>query len=333
MRERAGVQTTSPFLFWRQHREARRTDEFRISRPGKPADHLQTRHVAGRAGVAVAHGCVAGGARGRDVLSTDAHLRRGVRQAEFLVLSILAATFTLAVLPPRNPTRQIISGRLELATNLLLRWAVLVAALLALGYVTKFSEDFSRRVVVTWVLVTPVLLVMLSLVLHGVTRALLRDAAQARRAVIVGCTQASMELAKRLGLHVELGISVAGLLRRSRQRPARLLRACAAARPLRRRRRVREQPQHRRDLHRDPAGPGGARARAGARARRHHRVHLLPARRVRLRHDPAARQRDSRHAGGGDVRDAVPRLSRPHQAPHGRHHRELRAGAARRRCC
>ena len=128
----------------------------------------------------------------------------------FLVLSILAATFTLAILPSRNPTRQIISGRLELATNLLLRWAVLVAALLALGYMTKFSEDFSRRVVVTWVLVTPVLLVMLSLILQGVTRALLRDAAQARRAVIVGCTQASMELSKRLALHVELGISVAG---------------------------------------------------------------------------------------------------------------------------
>ena len=128
----------------------------------------------------------------------------------FLVLSILAATFTLAILPTRSPTRQIISGRLELATNLLLRWAVLVAALLALGYITKFSEDFSRRVVVTWVLVTPVLLVMLSLILQGVTRALLRDAAQSRRAVIVGCTQASVELSKRLAVHVELGISVAG---------------------------------------------------------------------------------------------------------------------------
>ncbi len=128
----------------------------------------------------------------------------------FLVLSIVAATFTLAVIPSRNSSSQIVAGRLELATNLLLRWAVLVAALLALGYVTKFSEDFSRRVIVTWVLVTPILLVMLSLLLQGVTRALLRDAAQARRAVVVGCTTASMELTKRLKLHVELGISVAG---------------------------------------------------------------------------------------------------------------------------
>jgi putative colanic acid biosynthesis UDP-glucose lipid carrier transferase len=128
----------------------------------------------------------------------------------FLVLSILAAAFTLAFIPSRNSSSQIVAGRLELATNLLLRWAVLVASLLALGYMTKFSEDFSRRVVVTWVLVTPVLLVMLSLLLQSVTRALLRDAAQARRAVVVGCTAPSMELVKRLKLHVELGISVAG---------------------------------------------------------------------------------------------------------------------------
>jgi len=129
---------------------------------------------------------------------------------EFLVLSILAATFTLAVLPPRNPSSQVILGRLELATNLLWRWAVLVACLLALGYVTKFSEQYSRRVVVTWVLLTPVLLVMLQLVLQSVTRALLNDATHARRAVIVGCTTASQELARRLARHTELGMSVAG---------------------------------------------------------------------------------------------------------------------------
>jgi putative colanic acid biosynthesis UDP-glucose lipid carrier transferase len=128
----------------------------------------------------------------------------------FVVLSILAATATLAVLPPRNTTTHVVSGRLELATKLLLRWSVLVAALLALGYMTKYSESYSRRVVVTWVLVTPVLLVLLSLALQSVTRALLMDAAQARRAIIVGCTPASMELTRRLSRHTELGISVAG---------------------------------------------------------------------------------------------------------------------------
>ncbi|HET9475107.1 MAG TPA: undecaprenyl-phosphate glucose phosphotransferase, partial [Steroidobacteraceae bacterium] len=129
---------------------------------------------------------------------------------KFLVLSILAATLTLAVLPPRNQTSQVVSGRIELATGLLWRWAMLVACLLALGYITKFSEDYSRRVVVTWVLVTPVLLVILQLLLQSITRALLMDATHARRAIIVGCTTASMELARRLGLHNELGFAVAG---------------------------------------------------------------------------------------------------------------------------
>jgi len=127
----------------------------------------------------------------------------------FLVLSILAATFTLAVLPS-NTTSQVVSGRIELATNLLWRWAVLVACLLALGYITKFSEEYSRRVVVTWVLVTPLLLVILQLALQSITRALLTDAAHARRAIIVGCTAASQELARRLGRHTELGMAVAG---------------------------------------------------------------------------------------------------------------------------
>jgi putative colanic acid biosynthesis UDP-glucose lipid carrier transferase len=128
----------------------------------------------------------------------------------FVVLSILAATATLAILPKHDTSSQVVSGRLELATHLLLRWSVLVASLLALGYVTKYSEEYSRRVVVTWVLVTPVLLVILSLALQSVTRALLMDAAHARRAVVVGCTAASMELTKRLARHVELGICVAG---------------------------------------------------------------------------------------------------------------------------
>jgi putative colanic acid biosynthesis UDP-glucose lipid carrier transferase len=127
----------------------------------------------------------------------------------FLVLSILAATFTLAVLPS-NATSQVVSGRIELATTLLWRWAVLVACLLGLGYITKFSEEYSRRVVVTWVLVTPLLLVVLQLSLQSITRALLMDAAHARRAIIVGCTGASQELARRLSLHSELGMSVAG---------------------------------------------------------------------------------------------------------------------------
>ena len=175
----------------------------------------------------------------------------------FVVLSILAATATLAVLPPRNTTSQVISGRLELATNLLMRWAVLVAALLALGYVTKYSEVYSRRVVVTWVLVTPVLLVLLSLVAAvGDARAADGRRAGAARHRRRLHRRRSMELTRRLARHNELGIAVAGFFDDRGSDRLRLRRSRAAARALLRRRRVRQQPQHRRDLHRDPAGAG-----------------------------------------------------------------------------
>jgi putative colanic acid biosynthesis UDP-glucose lipid carrier transferase len=128
----------------------------------------------------------------------------------FLVLSILASTFTLLVLPNRNSSVQILSGRLELATALLVRWAAVVALLLLLGYMAKLSGYYSRRVVVTWVLVTPFLLVLLSLALQAINRALLMDRAHMRRAIFIGCTAASQELAARLGRHTELGIEVAG---------------------------------------------------------------------------------------------------------------------------
>ncbi len=128
----------------------------------------------------------------------------------FLVLSILAATATLAFVPPRNTASEVLAPRLELATNLLVRWAALVAGLLALGYATKFSEEYSRRVVVTWVVVTPILLVALQLILQSITRALLNDAAHMRRAIVVGCTPGAMELTRRLKRHSEVGISVAG---------------------------------------------------------------------------------------------------------------------------
>jgi putative colanic acid biosynthesis UDP-glucose lipid carrier transferase len=128
----------------------------------------------------------------------------------FLVLAILASTLTLVVLPNRNSSMHVVAGRLELATQLLVRWAAVVALLLLLGYMAKLSGYYSRRVVVTWVLVTPFVLVSLSLLLQSINRAVLMDRAQMRRAIFIGCTRGSQEFASRLGRHVELGIEVAG---------------------------------------------------------------------------------------------------------------------------
>jgi putative colanic acid biosynthesis UDP-glucose lipid carrier transferase len=128
----------------------------------------------------------------------------------FLVLSILVTALAVVLLPTRNVTLQLLSGRLPMVVSLITRWAVLLAILLALAYVTKISAEFSRRVVVTWALFTPLLLVGVTLALQQLARRILAEPANARRAIFVGCNETSVCLASRLTRHSELGISVAG---------------------------------------------------------------------------------------------------------------------------
>ncbi len=252
----------------------------------------------------------------------------------FLVLSILAATFTLAVLPRAMPPRRSSRARLELATNLLLRWAVLVAACWRSGYVTKFSEDYSRRVVVTWVLVTPVLLVMLCSC-PAVDHA--RAAAWTPRTRAApsssGARRRAWSWRGASSLHIELGMSVAGFFddrgsdRLGCAKHAQLLGRFGDVAAFVNNRNIDVifiaippgQVARMRDLVNELGDTTAS-------------IYFVPDV-TRLRHDPAAHQRDPRLAGGRDVRDAVPRLPRAGQAAHGRDDRRAGAGACWRRCC
>ena len=128
----------------------------------------------------------------------------------FLVLSILVTALAVVLLPARNVTLQLLAGRLPVVVGLITRWAALLAILLALAYVTKISAEFSRRVVVTWALFTPLLLVGVTLALQEIARRRLAEPAYSRRAIFVGCNETSVCLASRLARHSEFGMSVAG---------------------------------------------------------------------------------------------------------------------------
>ena len=128
----------------------------------------------------------------------------------FLVLSILVTALALVLMPTRNATLQLLVGRLPLVVGVITRWAMLLGILLALAYVTKISAEFSRRVIVTWALLTPMLLVGVTLALQELARRLLAEPANSRRAIFVGCNETSVCLAARLARHSEFGMSVAG---------------------------------------------------------------------------------------------------------------------------
>ena len=127
-----------------------------------------------------------------------------------VLASLVMALGALLLQPPKNLGSQMIVGRVSLVFSTLLRWAILVMILLMIGYATKFSEDFSRRVTLIWTLITPAVLTATALVLHLLMKRVLYDPLSARKAVLAGCNETSQSLAHRLATTPELGMSVAG---------------------------------------------------------------------------------------------------------------------------
>ena len=130
---------------------------------------------------------------------------------DFRMLSLIACVLSAVLLQqPRKATTQLLAPEFPAVLGLMMRWAVVLAILLAIGYLTAQSADFPRRVIVTWALVTPVLLIAVTYAIHSLARRFIAQPRNARKVVFVGCTEASISLAQRLSRHPELCMSVSG---------------------------------------------------------------------------------------------------------------------------
>ena len=134
----------------------------------------------------------------------------------FVVLSVLVAALSILLPPQRSRQqgeRQLLSPMWPLAGvagRVLGRWMVVVGILLAVGFVTKYSSDFSRKVVVSWIVVTPAALILVMLCLQELRRRLMFDPKMLRRVAFAGCNDISVSLSRRIadsgdltGLRVE----------------------------------------------------------------------------------------------------------------------------------
>jgi len=132
----------------------------------------------------------------------------------FVVLAILVAALSVLLPPPRaRPAgaRQLLSPTWPLAGRVLARWLVIVGVLLAVGFVTKYTADFSRKVVLSWIIATPAVLILVTLCLQELKRRLMYDPAMVRRVAFAGCNEISLSLARRIGESGELtGLKVQG---------------------------------------------------------------------------------------------------------------------------
>ncbi len=130
----------------------------------------------------------------------------------YVSLAVVATALSLLLLNPRrfgNPM-QLTFDRGALVLGTLGRWFAMLAILLAIGFGSQSTEEYSRIIVGTWALVTPMFLVATDLGLHALVRRLQRADPVRRKAVFAGCNEVSRRLAARLAQAPELKIEVDG---------------------------------------------------------------------------------------------------------------------------
>lgn len=137
---------------------------------------------------------------------------QGVQVDQALIaLASVSAALSLLILQPSWSDAAAQRRRLaSIGAEVAVRWLVLLGFLLTLGYITGFSDDFPRHVIVAWMLMAPVLVLAALFVLEWMMRESLLAPANQRSVVIVGCNETSVSLAERLTRHRELCMRLLG---------------------------------------------------------------------------------------------------------------------------
>jgi putative colanic acid biosynthesis UDP-glucose lipid carrier transferase len=130
---------------------------------------------------------------------------------ELRMLAVLVAILAPTVMKrPQVSTLTVLPRWGSIAFGIVVRWLVLLAILFAIGYATKTSAEFPRRVVLTWAMVTPIPLIFVSLVVNEFIRHFMQAPNNVRSAVIAGYNDVSIALVERIKKDPELGIRVSG---------------------------------------------------------------------------------------------------------------------------
>lgn len=130
---------------------------------------------------------------------------------EFRALAVLLLILVpLVIGKPRVESLAILPQAWVITTSVILRWLLLLAILFAIAYVTKSSTQFSRRVILTWSVVTPIPIIFVSVLLNEWIRRIINSPKNARQAVIAGFNEVSVALVERIRSNPEFGIAARG---------------------------------------------------------------------------------------------------------------------------
>ncbi len=124
---------------------------------------------------------------------------------------IVAVACLVLIQPPREMSTQFTSPRISAVVDVILRWFLILALLLAVAYVTKSQlQAYPRRIFLTWAALTPVALIVTTLGMQEIMRRFLMNAYDVRSAIVAGYNSTSLELARRLNKNPAMGLEVSG---------------------------------------------------------------------------------------------------------------------------
>jgi putative colanic acid biosynthesis UDP-glucose lipid carrier transferase len=123
---------------------------------------------------------------------------------------IVAVLCLVLIRPPQEVTTQLAAARLVAVVDVIFRWLLLLAVLLAIGYVTKSLAEYPRRIFLTWAVITPVALIMVTLAMQEIMHHFLMHAFDNRSAIFAGYNNSSLELARRLTSNPAMRLAVSG---------------------------------------------------------------------------------------------------------------------------
>lgn len=98
----------------------------------------------------------------------------------------------------------------RLARSIVVGWAIVAAILFFLGYATQFSENFEKRIILTWFAATPFVLLFGTKIARVLARRAVVTGAMTSSAVVVGANGLGQELAARLRRDLLSGLRVDG---------------------------------------------------------------------------------------------------------------------------
>jgi len=130
---------------------------------------------------------------------------------QYLAVALIASLLSYIFVRPQfaQLSGTFVSGW-KIAEKLAVAWCGVVVILLLLFYAGKVSAEYSRRVLLTWFVITPAVSVAVSIVLRTWFRQILLKAGAARSVVIAGVNDVSRRLASNMDRHPEFGLAFKG---------------------------------------------------------------------------------------------------------------------------